>query len=457
VRRHRIQRWSAVVVGLSLLVAACADDDDESADTDAAATTEASPNTTAGAEDTTATTTGGTVSETTAGTTAETTTETTAATAGEEPTGEPIKFGVAAAVEGVVGQPELFDGIDAAVASVNAAGGIPDPAGGPNRPLEVVRCEAGAGGSVSPDVALECARDTIDAGIIAVVGEYLIGADGTKAWQEAGIPMIGTMPVEAEDFVNPAVWPITGGALAGTPGLGYALQQAGAKTIGFITGDVEAGRALPGLLKPALEEESDLVNETYVSLDPSADYTPQLVQLASANPDAIAVIGSTDINARAIAGLRQAGYTGLIGVPGTGLSPDALADLGEMAEELIVVSSFNAPTDTDNEAIAAFNAGMDEYAPDAIRNEFSLNAWASVNLFAEILATLDAIDAATLSAALDGYQVDLGLTPPFTFGVPNNQLGVPRIFTVAFQPQIVEGGEIVSNGDFVDLAAVIGG
>ena len=122
---------------------------------------------------------------------------------------------MAAAVEGIVGQPEVFDGADAAVAAVNAAGGIPDPAGGPNRPLEVVRCEAGAGGSVSPDVALECARDTIDEGIIAVVGKYLIGADGTTAWQEAGIPMLGTVPIEAEDFVNPAVFPITGGATVG--------------------------------------------------------------------------------------------------------------------------------------------------------------------------------------------------------------------------------------------------
>ena len=53
-------------------------------------------------------------------------------------------------------------------------------------------------------------------------------------------------------------------------------------------------------------------------LDPSADYTPQLCQLVSANPDGIAVFGSSDINVRVIAGLRSAGYTGLLGVTGTG-------------------------------------------------------------------------------------------------------------------------------------------
>ena len=89
--------------------------------------------------------------------------------------------------------------------------------------------------------------------------------------------------------------------------MGIALQQAGAETIALITGDVEAGRQLPGLITPALENEDDLVQETYVSLDPSADYTAQISQLVSANPDGIAVFGSTDINVRVIAGLRSAG------------------------------------------------------------------------------------------------------------------------------------------------------
>jgi ABC-type branched-subunit amino acid transport system substrate-binding protein len=445
------------VVGLALTVAGCGDDDDDgSATTEAAATTAPAATSAAPASSASAPATTGEASSTTAAATVATTAVRTFDTAAA-PAGDPIKFGIAAAVEGVVGQPELFDGADAAVATINAAGGIPDPAGGPNRPLEAVRCEAGAGGSVSPDVALECARDTLDEGIIAVLGEYLIGADGTKAWQEAGVPMLGSMPVEAEDFTNPAVYPITGGALAGTPGTGVALQMAGAKTIGFVTGDVEAGRALPGLLKPVLEEETDLVNETYLSLDPSADYTPQLTQLAGANPDGIAVIGSTDINARVIAGLRQAGYTGLIGVPGSGMSRDAIADLGDLAEGVIVVSSFAAPTDTGNEAIDQYNAEMDAHAPDAERNEFSINAWASVHLFADVLATVDAIDAESVTAALDGYEVDLGVSPPFTLNVPDNPLGLPRIFTVTVQPQVVEGGEIVSSGDFIDLNDVAGG
>ena len=375
------------------------------------------------------------------------------------PEGEPIKFAVATAVSGVVAQPEIFAAADAAVAAINADGGIPDPAGGPNRPLEVVRCEAGAGGNVDPDAALKCAQDTIDEGEIAVVGRYLFGEDGTQAWADAGIPMIGSAPVEIADFVTELVYPISGGAITGGPGVGIMLQEAGAETVALITGDVEAGRQLPGLMKPGLAEEDDLVQEVYVPLDPSADYTPQLTQLVSANPDAVAVFGSTDINVRAIAGLRSAGYTGLIGVPGTGLSPEGIDTLGDAGEGLLVLGAFEAARG-EGEAIQQFNEEMDATAPDAARTDLAVNAWASVHLFADALRDADAIDAPSLIAALDGREVDLGVAPPFTMGVPDNAgLNLPRIFRNTFQIQEVRDGEIVPAGDgeFLDVNDYVSG
>jgi branched-chain amino acid transport system substrate-binding protein len=366
--------------------------------------------------------------------------------------GEPIKFAVATAVEGVVAQPEIFDAADAAVAAVNADGGVPDPDGGPARPLEVVRCEAGAGGNVDADVALKCANDTIADGVVAVVGRYLFGEDGTQAWAEAGIPMIGTAPSEVADFTNELVFPISGGALAGGPGVGIALQEAGAKSIALITGDVEAGRQLPGLIEPGLDSPGDLVQEVYVPLDPSADYTPQLSQLVSANPDGIAVFGSSDINVRVIAGLRSAGYTGLVAAPGTGLTPDGLETLGDAADGMLVVSDFEAAT-SDGEAIGQFNEEMEASAPDAARTPLAINAWASVHLFADVLRDLDVIDAPSIVEALGDREVDLGLAPPFTMGKADNPVGLPRIFRVTFQVQEVRDGEIVAKGDgeFLDV------
>jgi ABC-type branched-subunit amino acid transport system substrate-binding protein len=362
--------------------------------------------------------------------------------------GEPIPFVVPAASSGVVAQPEIFDAAEAAAEAVNAAGGIEDPEGGPARPLEVIRCE----GNEDPDTALQCAQDTIPQDPVAVVGRYLIGADGTQAWADAGIPMIGSLPIETEDYINPAVFPITGGAVAGAGGLAYALQEAGAQTIALITGDVDAGRALPDLFTPALSSPDDLVDAVYVPLDPSADYTPQLTQLASSNPDAVAVFGSSDINVRAISGLRAAGYTGLIGAPAAGLGADGLETLGADAEGLVLAGSFE-PASSDSEGITQFNTEMDNHGGDFPRDEYAINAWASVHLLADVLADVDTIDAASVLAALDGRDVDLGVAPPFTLGVADNPTGAPRIFTVQFQEQTVEDGVIVAAGDgeFVDL------
>ena len=449
---RRMNRWLGAVALLAVVAAAgCSSDGDS-------ATTDSTTDVTAGAAATTEAVTAPTDTEpadttaVTADTTAETTPDTSEAEAVEAPTGEPIKFMAATAVAGVVAQPEIFDAVDAAVTAINDNGGIVDPAGGPNRPLEVMRCEAGAGGNVDPDVALRCAQDSIDAGVVAVLGKYLFGADGTQAWAQAGIPMIGTSPAETEDFLNELVYPLSGGAITGGPGLGIALQQAGAETIALVTGDVEAGRQLPALMKPGLAAEDDLVQEVYVPLDPSADYTPQLSQLVSANPDGIAVFGSSDINVRVISGLRSAGYTGLIGVPGTGLTPEGIETLGDAAEGVILVSGFEAATGT-GDAIEQFNAEMDAQAPDAARTELAINAWASVHLFADVLSELDTIDTASIVAALDNRPVDLGVAPPFTLGVADNQLGLPRVFRVTFQTQEIRDGEIVPSGDgtFLDV------
>ncbi len=117
-------------------------------------------------------------------------------------------------------------------------------------------------------------------------------------------------------------------------------------------------------------------------------------------------------------------------------------------------SSFDAPNGGQSEGIQQFNEEMDTFAPDAPRTDLAINAWASVHLFADVLAGLDTIDSASVVAALDGLEVDLdGLAPPFTMNVPNNPLDLPRIFTVTFQVQEVSGGEVVASGDgeFLDV------
>src|SRR5690606_17487177 len=111
-------RAAALVAALVLVAAACGDDD---ASDDTRAPESSSPTSSAATEPTSSA--------------AE---EPSAAPA--TPSGEPLRVAQWGPSEDFTALQELFGAARAAVATINAAGGIPDPAGGPNRPLELVEC-----------------------------------------------------------------------------------------------------------------------------------------------------------------------------------------------------------------------------------------------------------------------------------------------------------------------------
>jgi hypothetical protein len=70
------------------------------------------------------------------------------------------------------------------------------------------------------------------------------------------------------------------------------------------------------------------------------------------------------------------------------------------------------------------------------------------------LGTVQSIDAASISAALDNRKVDLGVSLPFTLGVKNTFLPLSRIFTMSAQYQVVQDGKVIAmngSGQYVDL------
>ncbi len=101
--------------------------------------------------------------------------------------------------------------------------------------------------------------------------------------------MVGTLGVAAGDYSNPYVFMLNNN-LSGSAGAGAALQHAGAKTIAFISADNPAARFLPQFITPVLENgKADLVNETYLPLDPSVDVAPFVGRVIRAHPDGVAI------------------------------------------------------------------------------------------------------------------------------------------------------------------------
>lgn len=370
-----------------------------------------------------------------------------------KPKGAPIKLAAIGPIDGVAAQPELLAAAEAAVAAVNDAGGVKDLAGGANRPLELVECKLKA--TDDPEaVPLQCAKDAVAAGVVAAVSKYSFSEQYDTEMQKAGVPMVGTLGVAAGDYSNPYVFMLNNN-LAGSAGSGAALQHAGAKTIAFISADNPAARFLPQYITPVLEHgKADLINETYLPLDPSVDVSTFVARVVRANPDGVTIAESSDFVTKLILGLRQAGYTGKIAAPG--ISPAVISKLGSAAEGVVNVASYEAVTTTSNPKIKQFIAEIDKYAKGTTLDEFSLNAWLSVHFVADELAKLPTIDAESLYGALNaGPTVDLGVAPPFKLGNGHTFMLLPRIPRATVEFQLVKDGKLVRDGGFVDLDTLV--
>lgn len=351
-------------------------------------------------------------------------------------------------------QPEIFDAAEAAAAAINDAGGIPDPAGGEARPLEFVRCDE-ATIHESPNNPLDCARQAIDAGVVADVGLLMNGEDGVTALTEAGVPLVGPLALVPPIWTEELSFPFSGAASVASAGLGVALQQeAGDKVAAFLV-DTPARPALSSGIKSLLANgEDDLVSEVGIPLDASADLAPIIAQGIAKDPDGVAVVADTDRTIRVIQTLQAAGYDGPIALSAMSVN-DEILDLFEGSDpgSLIIVSNF-AAIDGEDDTVAEFNEEMDKYAPDADRNEMGLNAWLAVHTLADILNDVDSVDRESIAAALDGHEISDGAAPSYTLGTQGITFQpFPRVPRATVQVQTVDDGDIVPAGDgeFIDL------
>ncbi|MFI0350085.1 ABC transporter substrate-binding protein [Actinomadura sp. 9N407] len=370
---------------------------------------------------------------------------------GKNLTGEPIKLSLIASGPGPIYQPELLKAAQATVNAINDAGGVKPGGQGEARPLKLVHCEAST--VTDPNAATKCAREAIGEKVIAGVGKYVSSDAVVQAFQGAKIPLVGTQVQTGQDFSNPASFPIQGGSPMLSAATGAALQQAGAKTVAVVTGDSPSGRLVPGFVKALLASPDDLKGAHYLSFDVSADLTSQFSQIAAARPDGVALLASTDVTAKTIVGLRQAGYQGKIAVVATAVSEASIAKLGDAGEGTIVVSDYDAVTNTANPKIKQFVDEMAEYADGKVEGtEFALNAWAATHLVADRLNGMTEVSGTGLMKALEGSKVSIGIAPDFTFGSPNF-LKLPRLPRATVQFQTVRGGKIMApaGGGFTDL------
>jgi ABC-type branched-subunit amino acid transport system substrate-binding protein len=438
--RTRFTRLLGAVAALTLVAAACGSDDDTSSDaTDAPAATEPS------ATDPTSTE----PSDTEPDATAPDSTEP------AEP-GEPLKIMAFGTYESqTLNLDQARAGVEAHVEVLNADGGAA------GHPIEVIVCND----NFDPNEAASCARQAVDEGVVAIVGPASgYASTALPILEEAKIPYLnGSGAGGVIELTSPVSFPLHGGSQAQLMGAGRALVEEGSTNVAIVVADADQAREAATNIQVAIADAGGNADAPMTNAPLGApDYSAVAAAALDGDPDGIVIAHVPADAPKIIQALRQAGYEGLIATSTGILTQVGVDAIGEAAEGVIVLDRGQLATDDSIPEVADYLAGMAEYEPDALIDAASLNGWAAVTFFTELVARTDA---ASGGAEITGAALieTLGsLTEPIQTGAFDDYSGPTDPPVVADFPQVanfkanvarVDGGVIASYKGFIDLAA----
>jgi ABC-type branched-subunit amino acid transport system substrate-binding protein len=346
--------------------------------------------------------------------------------------------------------PEVKQAQEAAVASINAAGGVN------GKQLKLTVCD----GKFEVNAELGCFRTLLSDKVSAIVGPVLIagtGASEYKAAEQAKTAVIGSPAYQPGELVSSAAFPLGPSVVGGTYGAIYGLLNAGAKKIS-VFGDANnpAANSIVELSKQALGE----INQSPVNVvvgDTSSDPTLQsaAAKAVGNGTDGIIITGAPPSMAKSVPALRAQGYKGLIATIDGALPGPVVTAIAAAGEGMIVASQTAFPEQSP--ASDEFLADMKKYAPDAPLSFFSIQAWSSVKLFAAVATQAKATTPEEVLAAFENLstEADIGTIAPYKVsGVTSPVTGgfqpAPRMFNQKVQLGTMKGGKFVPSGGFVD-------
>lgn len=346
--------------------------------------------------------------------------------------------------------PEVKQAQDAAVASINDAGGIN------GKQLKLTVCD----GKFEVNAELGCFRTLLQDKVSAIVGPVLIAGTGVseyKAAEQAKTAVIGSPAYQPGELVSSAAFPLGPAVVGGTYGAIYDLLEHGAKNIS-VFGDANnpAANSIVELSKQALESIGKSPVNVVVG-DTSSDPTLQsaAAKATTNGTDGIIITGAPPSMSKSVPALRAQGYKGLIATIDGALPGPVVTAIGAAGDGMLVASQTTFPEQSP--ASDEFLADMKKYAPDAPLSFFSIQAWSSVKLFA---AVAEQAKASTSEEVLDAFTnlsdaVDIGTLAPYkvagvTSPITDGFEPAPRMFNQQVQLGTMQDGKFVADGGFVD-------
>ncbi|HEX6310006.1 MAG TPA: ABC transporter substrate-binding protein [Acidimicrobiia bacterium] len=365
---------------------------------------------------------------------------------GQQDEGDPItimtigEFDVAAAGSS---NPEVSGAVEARAEAINEAGGIED-ASGVTHELRVEVCNT----DNDPNQAEQCARDAVEQGVAAVVGNFTaLGSSVYPILEEAGIASIGPTASEPTTLSSPVSFALQ----SGIPGIFFEmprlLAEQGATRISLVYPDLPAAaQAVPLVGLAADAAGVEVVNEVVVPLD-TADIAPQIAAATANDADGIMGVVIGDQTARLVQGLDQAGYDDPLVTASAFLTPQILDELEDELDGTYIVLSYPPASAKGVPGVKAFNKDMKAFDKDLARTDSAMNSWLATWVFEQVATGIE-IDAANVLAALNETAAldTMGLTPTLNFTQPVElaSFPLPRVFNPTVVNARVKNGRIVS-------------
>jgi branched-chain amino acid transport system substrate-binding protein len=338
-------------------------------------------------------------------------------------------------------EPTLQTGLQAAVDSINAAGGVK------GHKLKLQFCDSG----YTVNGELSCAHQFVSQQVAAAVDPYFLadqsGAE-VKLLQQAGIPIFGGQGLSPIELNNPDAYPLSSGLPGWTYGAVASLLKAGAKKISILV-DTNPGSQFAGALLAAAAKSAG-ITAPVVTGDPNADptFSAAAAKATASGKNGVALFPSPVNVPKMIKALRQTGFQGKISLPTVILPAVFIKALGAAGNGVLADSQVALTTDTSNPGVQQYLADMKKYGQNQV-TDASIFAWSAVQLFAKAIAGASKFDAKGITAALNSLStpVDIKTVAPWqAAGMTSPLPTFSRILNPTVTYGVVKNGQLVTEG-----------
>jgi branched-chain amino acid transport system substrate-binding protein len=337
--------------------------------------------------------------------------------------------------------PETKAGLQAAIADVNAHGGIN------GHMLKLDFCNS----QYIANDELACTRQLVGAKVSALVAPSILadltGREYTVA-SAAGVPIIGTQGLTPPELTSSVTFPASSGIPGWAYGAADALVAQGIRKINILTDTNGSSQYFASFIAAGLKSAG--ITPQIVTADPNSDPTFSTAAAKVTQGAGGIIMCPSPVNIpKILQAIHQTSYTGKLASISALFPPAILKAVGPLANGILLSSQMAFTTDTANGGVRQFLTDMKSNNPSAAVDNTSETAWTAVMLYATVARQDKAYDAASVLNAFKTLSTPINVGTLAPFKVVGAEQPLPqytRIFNPTVQIGSVVNGNVEANG-----------